>query len=67
MPKSERIDNINNNSEINETKNNATEAMQICCVKNCQNPIKKGEGIKVGNDLFCPKCGAILMKNILGL
>lgn len=38
-----------------------------CCVKNCNAKIKPGTEIKIGDDIYCPECGAIVFKSSLGL
>jgi len=54
---------------INLNKNNLEKKNKkyTCEVKNCQKIISEGEGIKIGNNLFCAQCGAIIIRDIFKL
>jgi hypothetical protein len=48
-------------------KQNDNTDFLICCVKNCNNEIKPGTEVKIGNDIYCASCGTIVFKDSLGL
>ena len=39
----------------------------ICSVKNCGRKIEPGKEIRIENNVYCPLCGGLVMKSLLGI
>jgi formate dehydrogenase maturation protein FdhE len=59
----EKDQNKDNQKEVNQKQNDVL----YCSVKNCARRIEKGKEIRIENNVYCPICGAIVIKSVLGI
>lgn len=63
----------NEHQEKSQNKENQKEDKQkqndvlYCSVKNCGRKIEPGKEIFIENNVYCPICGAIVVKSVLGI